>query len=161
MQLSKGVEWAVHSCTMMAVLPEGRGLSADALAQFFDVPSAYLAKQLQALRRADIVQSVRGQGGGYRLARGVDAISLWDIVAAIEGSAPAFRCTEIRQNGPCGLAKKDCKRPCEINSAFQEAEAAWRDVLKSRSLADINAEVAGNADPQHLLDLAQWTLSNA
>ena len=50
MQLSRGVEWAVHSCTMMAVLPEGRGLSADDLAGFFEVPSAYLAKQLQALR---------------------------------------------------------------------------------------------------------------
>ncbi len=161
MQLSKGVEWAVHSCTMMAILPEGRGLSADALAQFFEVPSAYLAKQLQALRRANIVQSVRGQGGGYRLARSVDVISLWDIVAAVEGSATAFRCTEIRQNGPCGLAKKDCKRPCEINSAFQEAEEAWRNVLKNRSLADINAEVAGNAAPDHLIALATWTMNNA
>ena len=156
MQLSRGVEWAVHSCTMMAVLPEGRGLSADDLAGFFEVPSAYLAKQLQALRRAGVLESVRGQGGGYRLARAVDAISLWDVVEAIEGPAPAFRCTEIRQNGPCALQRKECRRMCEIAAAFAEAEAAWRGALRAKTLADINRDVATNADPRHLLKIAGW-----
>lgn len=161
MQLSKGVEWAVHCCTMMAALPEGRGLSADELAGFFEVPSAYLAKQLQALRRAGVVQSVRGQGGGYRLARSVDAITLWDIVAAVEGEGPAFRCTEIRQNGPCGLNRAQCMAPCEIAAAFAEAERAWRDALSARTLASINAEVVANAEPQHLLDIVRWVQDHA
>lgn len=161
MQLSKGVEWAVHCCTTMAIVPPEKGLSANDLAQFFEVPSAYLAKQLQALRRAGVIESVRGQGGGYRLAKGVEEISLWDIVAAIEGPGPAFRCTEIRQNGPCGLRRKDCKAPCEIASAFAEAESVWRDALRAKTLADINREVAGNASMEHLQDIAKWVAEHA
>ncbi|QUL38263.1 Rrf2 family transcriptional regulator [Erythrobacter sp. JK5] len=156
MQLGKGVEWTAHICAMLPLVPPGRGLSVDALADYFEVPSAYLAKQMQLLRRAGIVQSVRGKGGGYRLARPIDEISLLDLVTAIEGPTPAFRCTEIRQNGPCGLKRKDCRRPCEIASAFAEAERAYRAALASRSLASIAQEVAVNASPEHLLDIAGW-----
>ena len=156
MQLGKGVEWTTHICTVLALVPEGKGLSVEALADFFEVPSAYLAKQMQLLRRAGIVASVRGKGGGYRLGKTVDAITLLDIVRAIEGPMPAFRCTEIRQNGPCGLKPKDCKRPCEVASAFAKAEDAYREALKAQTLAAIMQEAAGNSAPEHLMDIAGW-----
>lgn len=156
MQLGKGVEWGTHICTVLALLPPNKGLSVDALAEFFEVPTAYLAKQMQLLRRAEIVQSVRGKGGGYRLARSVDEITLFDIVRAIEGPAPAFRCTEIRQNGPCALKPKDCKRPCEIAAAFVGAEQAYREALDSRTLASVMQEAAANATPGHMIDIARW-----
>ena len=69
---------------------------------------------------------------------------------------PAFRCTEIRQNGPCGLKRADCKRPCEIASAFASAERAYYDALAAKTLASIMQEVAENAAPEHLLDIATW-----
>ncbi|WP_298334290.1 Rrf2 family transcriptional regulator [uncultured Erythrobacter sp.] len=156
MKLGKGVEWCTHICGMLALVPEGKGLSTDALADFFEVPSAYLAKQMQLMRRAGIVESVRGKGGGYRLALSVDAITLLDIVQAIEGPSPAFRCTEIRQNGPCGLKRKDCKNPCEIASAFAEAEEVYREALRAKTIAVINAEAAANGSPEHFMEVAQW-----
>ena len=156
MQLGKGVEWCTHICGMLALVPPDRGLSAEALADFFEVPSAYLAKQMQLLRRAGIVESVRGKGGGYRLARGVDEITLLDIVQAIEGTTPAFRCTEIRQNGPCGLKRSQCKAPCEIASAFAAAEAVYREALRAKTLAAINAEAAANGSPEHFIEVAGW-----
>lgn len=156
MQLGKGVEWTTHICTIIALLPEGRGLSVDALSEFFEVPSAYLAKQMQLLRRAGIAESLRGKGGGYRLARDPGNINLLDIVVAIEGPMPAFRCTEIRQNGPCGLKRKDCKRPCEIAAAFAEAERVYREALASRTLASIMQEAAGNSTPKHFTDIVEW-----
>ena len=156
MQLGKGVEWCTHICGMLALVPESKGLSADALADFFEVPSAYLAKQMQLLRRAGIVESVRGKGGGYRLARGVDQITLLDIVLAIEGPMPAFRCTEIRQNGPCGLKRAECKAPCEIASSFAEAERVYREALRAKTLAMINAEAAANGSPEHFIKVAGW-----
>lgn len=156
MQLGKGVEWATHICTILPLVPVGKGLSVEALADFFEVPSAYLAKQMQLLRRAGIVQSVRGKGGGYRLARSVDAISLLDIVTAIEGPSPAFRCTEIRQNGPCGLKRKDCKRPCEVASAFAEAERTYRDALAEKTLAGVMQEAALNSTPEHMMEIGGW-----
>ena len=46
--MSDGVEWAIHCCTMLAVLPDGEALPAARLAEFHEVPPAYLAKHLQA-----------------------------------------------------------------------------------------------------------------
>lgn len=156
MQLGKGVEWTTHICTVLALLPEGKGLSVDALADLFEVPAAYLAKQMQLLRRAGVVRSVRGNRGGYRLGRSVDAITLLDIVRAIEGPMPAFRCTEIRRNGPCGLKPADCKRPCEVASAFARAEDAYAQALKAQTLASVMQEAAANSSPDHLLELVHW-----
>lgn len=156
MQLAKGIEWSTHICTVLALVPPGQGLSVDALADFFDLPGAYLSKQMQLLRRAGIVESLRGKGGGYRLARSVDAITLLDIVRAIEGPMPAFRCTEIRQNGPCGLHREDCRRPCEVAAAFAEAEDAYRAALAARTVASIMQDAAANATPAHLVDIVTW-----
>ncbi len=156
MQISKGVEWAAHAAVMMIALPEGRGLKAEALARYHEVPTAYMAKQLQALSKAGIVQSSRGAHGGYRLAKTATDITLWDITAAIEGHGPAFRCTEIRQNGPCGLKKTDCRKPCQIASAFAVAERAFRDSLKTVTIADLGAQVVENLRPEHLSDVGHW-----
>ncbi len=161
MQISKGVEWAVHAAALMAALPEGRGLKAAALARYHELPAAYMAKQLQALSKAGLVHSSRGANGGYRLAKPATDISLWDITAAVDGAQPAFRCSEIRQNGPCALERKDCRAPCQIAAAFASAEQAFRDSLKAVSLADIGTQFATESPQEHLLDIFHWLSSEA
>ncbi len=161
MQISKGVEWAVHAASLLNGLPAGRGLKAEALARYHDVPAAYMAKQLQALSKAGITKTSRGAHGGYRLAKPADQISLWDITAAVDGNSPAFRCTEIRQNGPCALKSDDCKRPCQIAAAFASAELAFRDNLASISLADIAGQVVNESEPEHLFAIVNWLNAEA
>lgn len=160
MRMNKGVEWAVHACALLGPLPPGRGLSLSALADYHGVPQPYMAKQMQALSRAGLVRTARGQSGGYALARHPTEISLWDIVRAIDGPEPAFRCTEIRQNGPCAVKRADCKTPCAIAAAFAQADAASRAILQSTTLAAIMAEVGGHADPSHMLDIMNWYHGN-
>jgi hypothetical protein len=82
---------------VLGVVPAGFGLPASRLAEFHELPPAYLAKHLQALSRAGIVTANCGVSGGYRLAKPPAKITLLDITLAIEGPGPAFRCTEIRQ----------------------------------------------------------------
>lgn len=154
MKMSEGVEWTAHACALLAALPPGIGLSAATLAEFHDLAPAYMAKHMQALTRAGVVESIRGAGGGYRLAKPAADLTLWDIVEAIEGEEPPFRCTEIRSQGPCPGA--DLRRPCEITSVFRKAETVWRAELKSVSLADIAAEVARKATPARRAQLTQW-----
>ncbi|WP_299322086.1 Rrf2 family transcriptional regulator [Parasphingopyxis sp.] len=156
MQISKGVEWAAHACALMCGLPPGKGLKAEALARYHEVPGAYMAKQMQALSKAGIVHTARGKHGGYRLARSADAITLWDIMAAIEGSAPAFRCTEIRQNGPCGAKPEKCLQKCAIAAAFHTAEAEFRESLQGVSLVEIAAGVVAESPSEHLRDVGNW-----
>ncbi len=160
MRMNKGVEWAVHACTLLAPLGAGRGLSLAALADYHDVPPPYMAKQMQLLSKAGIVRTSRGKTGGYMLARPPAEISLWDIKQAIDGSAPAFRCTEIRQQGPCAVPRKDCIMPCAIAATFAKAETAYREILRNTRLADLMVDVSGHATVHHMADIMNWYQAN-
>jgi len=146
MKLGDGVEQAIHCVTMLAALPEGRLLSAAALAEFHGVSTSYLLKHLQALSGTGIVTTVPGPRGGYRLAKSASNITLLDIVLAVEGPEPAFRCKEIRQNGPNPLPPERFTSPCAINAAMLRAERAYRTELNSVSIADLNARVEAGDD---------------
>src|SRR4029079_17209401 len=60
-KLSDGVEWGVHACTVLSVLPADAALPAPKLAEYHGVPSAYLAKHLQALERAGGLENEKGR----------------------------------------------------------------------------------------------------
>ena len=143
MKLSDGVEWSLHCLCALAVLPEGTALSGGRLAEMHGVPAAYLQKHLQSLRRAGIVESTPGKGGGYRLARAPSAITLWAVVSAVEGPEPAFRCTEIRRRGTLGngVAGGEFRLACTVTRFMHEAEAAWRSELERRTLAEMVGEI--------------------
>lgn len=145
MKMSDGVEQAIHSVAMMAGLTTDGVLSAAALADFHGVSTSYLLKHLQALSGAGIVATKPGPTGGYRLARAPKDITLLDMVLAIEGTAPAFRCAEIRQRGPNPLPGKP-KAPCSINAAMLRAERVYRDELAKVSLADVLGDLRSKDD---------------
>lgn len=141
MKLSDGIEQAIHSVTMLAGLSPDAVLSAAALAEFHGVSPSYLLKHLQALSNAGIVQTLPGPKGGYRLARTPESITLLDIVLAVEGPEPAFRCREIRRRGPNRTPARLLTKPCGINAAMLRAERAYRDELQRVSIADILADL--------------------
>lgn len=146
MKLGDGVEQAIHSVAMLAGLSSGGVLSATALAEFHGVSASYLLKHLQALSGAGIVKTLPGPKGGYRLARAPSKISLLDIVLAVEGPAPAFRCNEIRRRGPNPASSPMLAKPCSINVAMLRAEQAYRAELRKVSIADIIADVSAMDD---------------
>ena len=154
--MSEAVEWAIHSCVLLAGLPPDRALPAGKLAEFHGVPSAYLAKHLQALAQAGIVRSVPGRRGGYRLARKAAHVTLLDVVDAVEGDAPAFRCNEIRQRGPVRGERGDYRQPCGIATAMLDAERAWRAALADRTVADVFAHMAASVSEVTIRKGAEW-----
>lgn len=160
MKVNSGVEWAAHACTLLAALPPDWTLSAEALANYHDVPAAYMAKQMQALSKAGLIKSQRGASGGYSLARAPTAISLWDVMSAIEGTRPAFRCSEIRQNGPCGASPKECKVPCSIAASFFAAEEAYRGSLRAVTIADMLQEAAAQGSRDKASKITKWVQQN-
>jgi Rrf2 family protein len=142
MKLGDGVEQAVHCVLVLSGLSKDGVLSAAALAEFHGVSPSYLLKHLQALAGAGLLESVPGPKGGYRLARPADRITLLDVVVAVEGREPAFRCAEIRQRGPSPVAPHFFKAPCAVNAAMLKAERAYRAELKKVTVADLNADAA-------------------
>jgi Rrf2 family protein len=148
MKLGEGVEAAIHSAIVLADLPEGATLSGAALAEYHGISGSYLLKHLKDLVSAKILESVPGPAGGYRLARKIEAISLLDIVLAVEGAKPAFRCAEIRQKGPGALEPASYRKPCGINTAMLKAERAYRAVLAETKLSALREEYEAEADPR-------------
>lgn len=142
MKLGDGVEQAIHSVAMLSGLSEGGVLSAAAPAEFHGVSTSYLLKHLQALSGAGILHTVPGPKGGYRLARPAKKITLLDIVLAVEGPAPAFRCNEIRQRGPNPAPDRFFAKPCNISAAMLKAERVYRAELAKTTIADLGAELA-------------------
>ncbi|EQD31292.1 BadM/Rrf2 family transcriptional regulator, partial [mine drainage metagenome] len=87
MKLSEGVEWGLHCALLLAEAPAGMPLPRRVLAEHYGLPEAYLAKHLQALTRAGLLNATPGPNGGFRLARPVGEITVLDVLDAIEGPA--------------------------------------------------------------------------
>ncbi|HEX6310232.1 MAG TPA: Rrf2 family transcriptional regulator [Acidimicrobiia bacterium] len=156
MRLGEGVEWGLHCATLLSFVPEGQALPAARLAEYHGVPAAYLAKHLQSLSRAGIVETVAGPKGGYRLARLPTDITVLDVVEALDGGEPAFRCTEIRRRGPAALPAREYRLPCAIHVVMDRADAAWREQLAAVSIADLVATLGRDAPRRALAKGAQW-----
>jgi Rrf2 family protein len=137
MRMSRGVEWVLHCCALLAELPPGESLSAAQLARFFDVPHAYLAKKLQALSTVGVLRTSSGPSGGYQLGRDANEIALLSIIDAVEGVGRCFICTELRQQGPSAVSTHRYTTPCGIARSMWRAEDAWRSVLSKTTLKDI------------------------
>ena len=121
MRLPEGVEWALH-CTWLLTFTREVTPAGPAPGRVLDLPDAYLAKVLEALVRAGLLSATSGPRGGFRLARPPEDITVADIVEAVEGPSPLFRCTEIRQRGPVPLTGAACLRPCGIAQVMDRAE---------------------------------------
>jgi FeS assembly SUF system regulator len=90
--LSKLADYGVIVATHLAAHPD-RQANAATVAAATRLPQATVAKVLKALARAGLVSATRGAAGGYRLARPPEAISVAELVAAIDGDIGITECS--------------------------------------------------------------------
>lgn len=145
MKLPVSTEWALHCATTLAQLEEGATATAAQLARYYDLPPAHLAKQLQALVRADVLTATTGPRGGFRLARPAGEITLLAVVEAVDGTAAPYECREIRRRGTGALPAEECLEPCVLARVMAEAHQAWRRHLGGITLADVVATLPATA----------------
>jgi Rrf2 family iron-sulfur cluster assembly transcriptional regulator len=106
---------------------------------------AYLEQLFGKLRRAGLVASARGPGGGYRLARGSDKIAIADIIAAVDESIRATRCEE-GSPGCLEGAGLDGPGRCQTHDLWDELGRQIRFFLEGVTLADVvTGRVLGRA----------------
>jgi Rrf2 family nitric oxide-sensitive transcriptional repressor len=96
MQWSQGEDYAVRALVDLALNPSGR---VPEIAARMSVPRPRLAKVIQSLARAGLVETTRGGGGGVRLARPAEEIDLHQVVQAMAGPLRFLRCA--RRNREC------------------------------------------------------------
>jgi len=138
-------EWVLHCATTLAQLEPRSAASAAQLAQYFDLPAPYLAKQLQALVKAGLFTATTGPRGGFRLARPAAAITLLEIVEAVDGTSAPYECREIRQRGRGALPPEECRHTCVLAARMADAHEAWRRSLAGVTLAEVLAALPPSA----------------
>jgi len=131
--ISKTGLHAVRAMAALARLPEGAYAGAAGVARDIGAPPNYLSKLLQNLAREGLVQSQKGQGGGFRLARNPRTISLLDIVQPIE---------HVSRWSGCVLGHRECsdEAPCVIHDRWKHVRMAYLRMLALTTLADLLAK---------------------
>lgn len=127
--LSKLADYGVIIATHLAAHPEQQ-MTAAVLAHETSLPRATVAKVLKALSHGGVVAGARGAAGGYRLARDASAISVAEVVAAIDGMMGVTQCT---------VHGTDCKRShfCVTRPHWKRINDAVGTALGAVMLADM------------------------
>ncbi len=128
---SQRLDLAVHALWHMAYeAPEVPVMIRD-IAKMQGISESYLAKIFQNLAKTDIVSSVRGKNGGYRLGRPAGAISIGDVVRALNHDVRDYD-LNCRSRG-CTLTSKECFLP----AVFEEARQRMYSTLDAVTLEDL------------------------
>jgi Rrf2 family protein len=138
MQLTRAADYAVRVMIHLATLPEDERALLPALAKATDAPKSFLSKVLQALARAELISSRRGQSGGFEiLPRGRQA-SMRVVIEAIDG--PIYL-------NVCLMSGKSCNRKesCPAHSCWAKAQEAMMAVLDTTTIAELAAQATATA----------------
>ena len=133
MQLSTKGRYAVMAMTDLARHGAARPVSLAEIAERQELSLAYLEQLFARLRRQGLVASVRGPGGGYRLARPAEQLNVAEVVLAVDEPLRATRCAGHAQAGGCmkGGAR------CLTHDLWEETGRQIHDYLAGVSLADV------------------------
>ena len=133
MQLTRAADYAVRVMIHLATRAEDERTLLPALAKATGAPSSFLSKVLQALSRAGLIASWRGQLGGFAiLQRGREA-SIRGVIEAIDGPIQLNVCL---RHGP------SCSRKCwcPAHLVWVKAQTAMVEVLNAATIADLAQE---------------------
>ena len=129
MHISARADYAVRALLALAA-SESQTTKADTLAKVQELPRKFLEAILADLRRAGLVRSQRGAEGGYRLARAADAISLADVLRAVDGPLAEVRGLRPESASYDGVAE-------HLQEVWVAVRASLRSVLDEVTIADV------------------------
>lgn len=107
MKLSTKGRYGLRAMIDLARYSEKEPVSISSIASRQDISERYLEQLVGLLRKAGLVQSIRGASGGYVLARSAGEISVGDILRALEGSLEPVKCAAFYSEEGC-MASDGC-----------------------------------------------------
>lgn len=125
MKYSHATDYALHAMLYLIMADPEKPVGAQMLAKKLNVSRTYLSKMMAQLVKAELIQSVSGLNGGYRLRKPGEDISFLDVIHAIEGNGPLYECKLNHGTG------------CLIQKTVIEAEQQMEDYLKHKKIAEL------------------------
>lgn len=135
--ISKSAVHAVNALATLAGLAPGAYLGTAEVAQRIEAPRNYLGKLLKTLAEHGLLDSQKGKGGGFRLARPPEHISLYDVMEPIE---------HVSRWDGCFLGQWRCsaEAPCAMHGRWREVRDVYLRFLRQTTLAHLASQDAGN-----------------
>jgi len=128
--LSQTAVYALKAALHLAEINDDEPVRVDDIARELGVPRNYLSKILHVLARAGLLQSTRGPGGGFRLARSPEDMMLSDFVDHFDDVAGEPHCL-------LGRAKCSDDDPCAAHAGWKHVATAVNSFFRETSLADL------------------------
>ena len=128
--ISKTSVHAVRALMVLGRIPQGSYVGAAQIARQIKAPENYLGKLLQGMVGQGLVQSQKGLGGGFCLARPAEEISLFDILEPIEKLSSWSRCI---------LGRTACsdENPCLVHVRWKKVRQAYLQMLEHTTIAEL------------------------
>ncbi len=138
LRINKDVEYALIS--LIAMGKEGSVLSARELSTRFQIPYGLLSKILYRLAQGEIIVSVQGPKGGYRLNGTMNDITLGTVMETVHGPSRVAACLD--EDGSC---IQECN--CNIKGIVRRVQNQWDRFVNSMTLSQFAAwDTAGQAE---------------
>jgi Rrf2 family protein len=115
----------------------GHLITSEAIGQMMRSNPVVVRRTMAGLRKAGIVRSEKGHGGGWSLARALDRVTLGDVYDAL--GSPALFNVELREDAPGCLVERAVNRA--VGQALEEASALVHARLRAVTLADLQADL--------------------
>lgn len=128
--LSTTSEYALRALACLAGQPPGTALLGRDLAKTAEIPANYLSKILLTLRNAELVDTTRGSGGGYRLHKPADEIFLIDIVELFDGMSRSDPACFLQHQKRCSSSSS-----CSAHVLWADVQAKYLGFLVSTPLS--------------------------
>lgn len=133
MRLTVHTDYALRSLMFLAN-SGGRLIPAREIGEVYDISSQHLSKVAQSLADLGLIETVRGRGGGLRLAKSPEQIVLGPMMRALEQDSALVECFPGGRQG-CKIAPA-----CRLGGILAEAQEAFYAVLDGYTLADLTAD---------------------
>jgi Rrf2 family protein len=132
--LSKKCKYAIHAMVHMARKPEEKYLIRD-ISEACRIPKKFLEVILLDLKRAGMLGSKQGKGGGYFLRKNPEEINLAELVRLFDGAIAAVPCATYKYYEPC----RECRdeQTCAVRDAFLALRNATVELLKADTIAGL------------------------
>lgn len=135
--MKTGVEQAVYAILIISLLPDKAVLPGEAISQQLKTSPTYSQKLLRRLVNENIIASVPGAKGGFKLQKRPEEIRIYDIYLAVEGQQSLYASSGILDD----LLGHEEACDCLLSELMEEAESAWKTVLKRQTIFDLLNEI--------------------
>jgi Rrf2 family protein len=129
--LSQTAEYAMRAVAWFATQAPDSRVRARDLSEATDIPVDYLPKILRRLVLAGLLESRKGQGGGFALAHPPGEISFRDVLEAVDAYPRKERCA-------FGWGNCDAQHPCPLHGPWTQMSQEFRDWASTTTFADVS-----------------------